>query len=246
MVRRTSWPGVPGETTVAVSGIGWPRDVALEVRDPRRAAERVLIGLLHAVLAGALAVHEAEELRAERRVAAAAGLRIHPERLGFERDPGEAPVRAGRPDLVGDRRLDLAGEDEVALVDHQQLVAKRRRRRVIEHEDADQLVAGRLPLLGREDLRVGDQPVPLDGRREDHRPAAVVDVAAPAGLLDLDRGLGDGLGGEVVALEDLPVREPADDRDRGHHEDQQQEQQPRSRIRSDPAWFARSPSGRAG
>ena len=76
MVRRRSWPGVPGLADLGRLGHRPPVDVAL--RQERRGASRpgVLVVLLDAVLARALAVDEAQEVGRQRRVRAAAGLRV--------------------------------------------------------------------------------------------------------------------------------------------------------------------------
>ncbi len=93
IVRRRSSPGVPGSSTTAVSGIWRDGDVPLGLDDPRPARELLLVVLLDAVLADAVAVDEAEELRGEGRVRGAAGLRVDADRLRLERQA----LRASRP-----------------------------------------------------------------------------------------------------------------------------------------------------
>ena len=66
MVRRMSSPGDPGSTTEAVSGIG-RRLTSRSATTTRGGPARVLVELLDAVLARAVAVDEAEEVRRERR-----------------------------------------------------------------------------------------------------------------------------------------------------------------------------------
>ena len=77
-------------TTVASSSIGLAARVALGDDDPRLAGERRLVGLLDAVLAAALAVDEAEQVRGEGRARAAADLRVDPLGLGLERQAEDA------------------------------------------------------------------------------------------------------------------------------------------------------------
>ncbi len=190
-----------------------PVRVAVRDHDLRVARQRRLVGLLDPVLALPVAVDEAQQLRRQGRVGSAARLRIDAHRLRLERDAEEPLGRDPVADLSGERRGDAPREDDVRLV-ARELVAQGHARDVVEAEEADELVAGLVPLLGVHVRRRGHEPVAIDGRGEDHGPAAVVDVAAMRRLGDLDRRLGDGLRGEHVALRDLPVREPPDERER--------------------------------
>src|SRR3954452_10902245 len=83
IVRSTSSPGVPGRITVEESGTalpeasfcaassrGVPAVFLRQGAQRRRPGEPVLVELLDAVLAGSLAVDEAEEMGCERRLRA--------------------------------------------------------------------------------------------------------------------------------------------------------------------------------
>ena len=88
--------------------------------------------------------------------------------------------------------------------------------------------------------RRGDEPVALDGRGEDDGAAPVVDVAAAGRLLDLDGRLGDGLRGEHVALRaTCQYASRPTSASEATHEDDQQEQQARARIRPTQHRFGR-------
>src|SRR4029079_17474401 len=63
--------------------------VALRVHDPRTARQVGVVVLLNAVLADAVAVDEAEELRGERRIGPAALVGIDAHRLRLEHHPPE-------------------------------------------------------------------------------------------------------------------------------------------------------------
>ena len=130
IVSRMSSPGAPG-----ILDDGRVRDRPARRRRAgrgRSAAGRraVLVELLDAVLADAVAVDEAEELRRERRVRARrppAGRR------------GPAPARGPRPsmrrsrdrgpDPVGGRRVEGVGEDDVLAGRTSSALGQRRRRR---------------------------------------------------------------------------------------------------------------------
>ena len=103
---------------------------------------------------------------------------------------------------------------------------------VVEAEDAGQLGDGRPAPIRSELVRGGYQAFPLDGRGQDHGPGPVEDVATPARRVDRDARLGERLGGEAVPVDDLPVAEPSDERDRTEDEDTQEEEQSAARIGS--------------
>ena len=189
----------------------------------------VLVELLDAVLALAVAVDEAEELRGERRVRSAALVWVDANGLGLERDRLDRAVRRRDPDPVGRRPVDAVGEDDVLLVGHHplgQLIGGI----ALEAKDPDELGGDLLTALWTDERRHRCEALAIDGRGEDDDPTPVVDIAAPARHLGPGGRLGDGLLGEAVALGDLPVREPCDERRRDHDERDQQQEQSATRI----------------
>ena len=226
MVRRTSSPIEPGDSTTDVSGIGRPLTSRWAIITRAVAGQRLLVGLLDTVLAGVLAVDEPEQVRGERRLGATADLRVHALRLRLERDVHDPFVAQRLADPLGHGRLDAAGDDDVRPL-RCELLAEGRRLGVVELQDPDELVAG-LRAGGRVTCQLvggGDQPIPVDRRGQQDRAGPVVDVPAPAGDLDADRGLGRGARHQEVALEDLPVGRPREQRERPDGEDRQQDQQ---------------------
>ena len=107
-----------------------------------------------------------------------------------------------------------------------ELVAQRDRLVGFELEDGGQR-RDRLPArLGRQLVGCGDETLALDGRGEDDGARPVVDVAALARRLDGDGRLGERLRGEPLAIDDLPVAETGDQRQRADDEDEEQQEQP--------------------
>ena len=121
-----------------------PVHVALGDHDPRRAGEGLLVGLLDAVLAVVLAVDEAEQMGSQRGLGSAARLRIDPLRLGLEGDVDDPLVPQRLTDALGHGRLDAARDDDVRPL-RGELLAQRRGLRLVELEEADELVAGPRP-----------------------------------------------------------------------------------------------------
>ena len=145
---------------------------------------------------------------------------------------GQLRLLAGghRPDPVGDRRLEVARQDDVLLlrghpgrqpVGGLALEAEERRR------------ASRPPprgACGVEELRVGGQQVARHARREDDRAGPVVDRAALGRDLVAHRRLLDGHRRQLVAADDLPVREARAEAPRHHHEGDEQEERAGARV----------------
>ena len=205
-------------------GHGVPRCVVLQRDQARHPRQLGVVVLLDAVLPDALAVDEAEQMRGERRLGSAAGLRIQALLLGLQDEAGELRVVAGMelPDPIGRGRVETACEDHVlAVAGH----ARRqvRRRIALEPEQRHELPGDLRAALRREQLRVGREPVALDAGREDHRPGAVVDRAAGRRDRVRLRRLLDRHRGELVAPDHLPVRETRHESPRDHHEDDQEE-----------------------
>jgi hypothetical protein len=240
LLDRELQPGVDREAQVGARNAGLVDDrglgnrpgihVALREQDARRAGQKLLVLLLDAVLADALPVDEPDDVGGERRLRTAAGLRMGPDRLGLERHVGQVAGHHGRADPVGQERIDLAGDDDVRAPAAEPLVERHAGRRV-EGEDPGQAGADLPSLVGRQLVGGDGNPVALDRRREHDQAASVIDRAAGARLLDPDRRLASRLGGEILALDDLPPGEAADDRGRGDDERRQQEQQAATRIR---------------
>ncbi len=160
-----------------------------------------LVEALDPVLAGAVVVDEAEQVRGERDVRGAPG-QIGAPRLGLEPDAGEVE----RPELVGDRlalvagdvgELGSAGEDAFDPDDRPPSRRAERPRHVV--------AVGDPHLVGGDHDRV-DRLV--DRQR---LAVAVVDEAARGRQLNNLAVLRQGVRGEAVMLEHLPVDEPAPD-----------------------------------
>ena len=114
MVRRRSVPGRAGLADDRVLEHRPAARVALRDDDPRLAGERRLVVLLDAVLAAALAVDEAEQVRGERRARSATDLRIDALGLRLERQ-AEDPLGVDRgTDPVGRRPVQAVAQDDVA------------------------------------------------------------------------------------------------------------------------------------
>ena len=131
--------------------------------DLGRAGERRLPGLLHAVLADAVLVDEAEEVRRESRLGATAGLRIDALRLRFERQPEDPACADGGSDLVRLGPLEAVVQDEV-LARCRELVAQRGACRLVEPEDPGQLCDGGGSLVSGDQM-VGRRDEPLSLQR---------------------------------------------------------------------------------
>jgi hypothetical protein len=199
-------------------------DVALSEQDARRAGEQLLVALLDAVLADALAVDEADEVRRERRIRAAARLRVGPQRLRLERHVRERPAADRRGNPLRDVRRDVARKDDV-LATGPDAVVERLAAGGVELQDPGELVDEVAALVRLDLVRRDHDAVAFDARGEHDRPAPVVDRAAGARLLGPERRLTARLGREGVAAHDLPPREAADDRDRRDDKGDEENQQ---------------------
>ncbi len=120
--------------------------------------------------------------------------------------------------------VDVASEDDVFPVGGH-LHRKVGRLRTRQLEDRDELGRDLAAPLQAERLRGGCQSEPIDRRRQQDRPAPVVDRAAPAGLGRGQRRLGSGPFLQVAPSDDLPPGEPRpeaarhdDERDEEEHE----------------------------
>ena len=100
----------------------------------------------------------------------------------------------------------------------------------VEPEDRRQCRDRLPPRLGRQLVGRGDESLALDGRGQDDRAGPVEDVAALARRVDGDGRLGQRLRGEPLAIDDLPVAETGDQRQRADDEDDEQEEQAAARI----------------
>ena len=146
--ERDVLPGVAGIEHDGRVGHRVAGGVLLGGDDARHARELVLVELLDAVLPLPVPVDEAEDVRRQGRVRPAAGLRVDAHRLRLEQDARElgAVARDPRPDLIGDRGVEVAGQHDVlALGLH--LRRELGRRVPLETEDRDELRRIGNPLL---------------------------------------------------------------------------------------------------
>src|SRR5439155_19557847 len=154
--------------------------VAVGLDDLRLAGEDVLVELLDPVLAVAITIDEADELRGEAALRAAAGLRVAPRRVRLERDPADPRGCGGRLDhgrLLGwqvprDHQVRLAGREL-----GRELAARDRVQAELRREELDH---GR-SLLRAQLLGVHDEPVPGHARGADDRATPVGELAALTG-----------------------------------------------------------------
>ena len=206
IVRRMSSPGTPGSTVRSVSISGLPlasRSASTTFGSP---ASSVLVELLDAVLALALAIDEADEVRGERAVGAAAGLRIAPDdrtRRRCRRCPAVARGRSIASDRSGSRsrartRYGRPVSRLPCSVGRGRLVEVELRGEEVGHPARSASV-----MCWAETI----EPVARDARGEDHGAAAVVDLAAPARDLGAAVDLAPRALDELVALAELPVAE---------------------------------------
>ena len=208
-VRRRACRGLNDRPA---SGIGLAGDVALGEHACRGVpASSVLVVLLDAVLADALAVDEAEELRRERRVRGAARLRVDPDRLGLERQPARPPSAGDpRPDLVGRRRRRGRGPGRRTAAPCSSTLSVS----AAASSPSRPRIATRLAATSRARPGVSWSARPrralaLDGRRQDDRPGPVVDRRRAGSGSSTWTVVWARPGRQAVALDDLPVDEAA-------------------------------------
>jgi len=221
-------PGIDGQAQVGAGRAGLADDAIVEVGlaarvtlgddDPRLAGQRRLVLLLDAVLAAALAIDEAEEMRRQRRTRPATDLRVDALGLGLERQREEPLGSDRRTDPVGKCPVQAVAQDQVFGVSGH-LVAQRGRVHLVQGEDPGQLLHRGPATLGCQLVRRRYKPFTLEGRGQHDGACPVVDVAALAGRIEGDRGLGHGLAGQPFAVDDLPVRQPSGEQRRADDED---------------------------
>jgi len=168
-------------------------------------------------------------VRRQARVRPATDLRVDTHGFRFEREREDVARGDRRPDPVAGVAVEPVPEDDV-LGGAGQLVAEVDGGGRVEAEDGRQGRHRRLALVGGQVRRRRDEPLALDRRGKHHRPGPVIDVAALARGVEGDRGLGERLGGQPVAIDDRPVGQPCRQRDRADAEDDQQEEESAARI----------------
>ena len=226
---------VPGRARLGDGRVvedGHAARVALGDDDPRLAAELRLVLLLDAVLAAAVAVDEAEEVRGEARVRSAARLRVDALGLGLERQPGDRPVGRWRSGSGRRRRRSRPWR----RIRYLEFVASLSRS-AIASSGASPRIAVSVATVCRRVSGVSWSGAATSRSRWTVVARTIVPVRSKmsprsARGVDGDRRLGQRLGRQSLLVDDLPVAESGDQRHRADDEDDEQEEESAARIRT--------------
>ncbi len=191
---------------------------------------------LDPVLAGAVAVDEAQQLRGKARARGSADLRIDADLLGLEVDLRQGAIGQAGPDRARLDRRQVVGQDHVGASGIE-LRSQRRRVGRDQAEDRHDLRGDALSKcrgvgVGRADHLggVGTEQVALDGGGKHHGPAPVVDRPAHRRDHDARRHLLAGTRHEVVVAQHLPIAQTGDAGDAEAGKQHQHDQAARATI----------------